>query len=139
MTHEQPTNQDILEAVNNFATNVETRFQSLEESVGGVKTRLSGTENKLGGLENKLNGIKNTISSLETRVGGLENNMIGIQNKMVTKDYLDDKLYDLRGDLISLTRKEDEKLGTLVQILKKRKVINPSEAKQILELEPFAR
>lgn len=111
MTHEQPTKQDILDAINGFATNVETRFQSLEEKVGGVETRLG---------------------NLEIRVGGIE-------NKMVTKDYLDDKLYDLRGDLISLTRKEDEKLGTLVQILKKRKVINLSEAKQILELEPFAR
>ncbi len=123
MAHEQPTNQDILEAVNSFATNVETRFQSLEERVGGVETRLGGLETRLGGVETRLGG-------LETRVGGIE-------NKMVTKDYLDEKLYDLRGDLISLTRKEDAKLGTLVRILEKRKVINQNEARQIRELETF--
>lgn len=29
---------------------------------------------------------------------------------MVTKDYLDDKLADLRGDLVVLTKKEDAKV-----------------------------
>ncbi len=36
---------------------------------------------------------------------------------MVTKDYLDEKLADLRGDLTILIRKEDTKLKTLVEVL----------------------
>lgn len=132
MTHEQPTKQDILDAINSFATSVEIRFQSLESKVSGTNSSINGLENRVGGLEKK-------VISIEDKVLSIDGRLVSIENKMVTKDYLDDKLYDLRGDLISLTRKEDEKLGTLVQILKKRKVINPSEAKQILKLEPFAR
>jgi hypothetical protein len=56
---------------------------------------------------------------------------------MVTKDYLDTKLADLRGDLVVLTRKEDTKLVALVQLLNKRKVITPTDAKHILGMDPF--
>lgn len=57
---------------------------------------------------------------------------------MVTKDYLDDKMADLRGDLVVLTRKEDTKLRALVDILKEKSVLNIEEAKKILGMEPFA-
>jgi hypothetical protein len=56
---------------------------------------------------------------------------------MVTKDYLDDKLADLRGDIVVLMRKEDKKLRALIEVLQKRKVISEDEVRQILSLEPF--
>ena len=56
---------------------------------------------------------------------------------MVTKDYLDDKLADLRGDLVVLMRKEDRKMLTLVEILFKNKIISEKERQHILSLEPF--
>lgn len=60
-----------------------------------------------------------------------------IKAEMVTKDYLDDKLADLRGDLVVLTRKEDGKVKELVKILESKKVLNKSEVKKILAMEPF--
>jgi hypothetical protein len=57
---------------------------------------------------------------------------------MVTKDYLDEKLADLRGDLVVLIRKEDNKLKKLIDILCQHKLISSQEKKQILSLEPFA-
>ena len=62
-----------------------------------------------------------------------------IEATMVTKDYLDEKLADLRGDLVVLTRKEDTKLTSLVKILEQRKVISAKDAQKIMSLEPFAR
>ncbi len=56
---------------------------------------------------------------------------------MVTKDYLDDKLADLRGDLVVLLRKEDNKFGALVTELLKEEVISQDAAKRILQMEPF--
>lgn len=50
---------------------------------------------------------------------------------------MDDKLSDLKGDLIILMRKEDRKLGALIELLANKKVISPDDAKQILSLEPF--
>ncbi len=63
----------------------------------------------------------------------------GKMTTLVTKDYLDEKMADLRGDLVVLMRKEDTKLLKLVDILKNRKVISESEEKQILSLEPFSK
>jgi len=60
-----------------------------------------------------------------------------IQNQMVTKDYLDEKLLDLRGDLVISMRKEDVKLSRLVELLKAKAVLNEDEAKEILSMEPF--
>lgn len=57
----------------------------------------------------------------------------------VTKDYLDDKMSDLRGDLVVLTRKEDNKLHTLVNILHDKRVIDDSDVHRVERLEPFAR
>lgn len=61
-----------------------------------------------------------------------------IESTMVTKDYLDEKLADLRGDLNVLMRKEDNKLKTLIEILFKKGTTNNEEKTQILSLEPFA-
>lgn len=62
-----------------------------------------------------------------------------IEANMVTKDYLDSKLSDLRGDLVVLTRKEDTKMLKLVEILKRRAIITEAEEKEILSMEPFAK
>lgn len=61
-----------------------------------------------------------------------------IKNTMVTKEYLDIKLADLRGDLVLLTSKEDAKVKHLVNILKNKKVITKNEAEQVFKMEPFA-
>ena len=56
---------------------------------------------------------------------------------MVTKEYLDDKLADLKGDIIVVIRKEDRKLAVLVDVLYERRVISDEDKKKILSLEPF--
>ncbi len=86
----EPTNHEILEAINEFSNKTDERFSKIEVT-------------------------------------------------MVTKDYLDDKLSDLRGDLVVLMRKEDNKMVRLIDILKKRKVITETDEKEILSLEPFAK
>ena len=58
---------------------------------------------------------------------------------MVTKNYLDDKLADLRGDLVVLVRKEDRKVIKLVEILRTKNVLVDKDVSEILKLEPFAR
>lgn len=91
------TNDEILEAVNNFASVTEKRFENIESEIGKIK------------------------------------------NRMVTKDYLDEKMADLRGDLVVMMRKEDTKVKTLVDILEKRKIISKKDVQKIVSMEPFAR
>lgn len=100
--NKEATNNEILEAINDFSTKVDERFS---------------------GIENDISGIKGEI--------------VGIKNTMVTKDYLDEKIADLRGDLVVLLRKEDNKLGALITELLDRKVIDDAAARRILTMEPF--
>ncbi|MFA5318687.1 MAG: hypothetical protein WC323_04460 [Patescibacteria group bacterium] len=88
MENQEPTNSEILEAINAFSSKNDERLQKIEST-------------------------------------------------MVTKDYLDDKLTDLRGDLVVLVRKEDTKLKTLVSVLKNKNIISEEDVKTINALEPF--
>ncbi|PJA47190.1 hypothetical protein CO172_02750 [Candidatus Uhrbacteria bacterium CG_4_9_14_3_um_filter_36_7] len=54
-------------------------------------------------------------------------------------DHVDNKLDDFRGDFVLLARKADKKNCSLVEILKKRKVITLKDKKNIFGMEPFAR
>jgi len=95
MENNNVTNNEILSAVNDFATKTEHRFEKIDKR------------------------------------------FVHLENQMVTKDYLDDKLADLRGDLVVLTRKEDTKLKALVDILHKKQVLSEDEKREIFKMEPF--
>ncbi len=105
----QENKDEILQAIHNFSDQTEKRFDK---------------------LEGKFDGLENKFDKLDKRV-------IKIEATMVTKDYLDEKLADLRGDLVVLTRKEDKKVMALVDILKQRKLIDDTDVKKILSMEPF--
>ena len=110
------SNSDILEAIDIFATNVDERFKGIDEKFKGIDERFNGIDERFNGIDGRLDRI---------------------ESQMVTKDYLDDKLADLRGDLVVLMRKEDTKLKTLVEILLQRKLLSPKDVKRIVSLEPF--
>lgn len=59
------------------------------------------------------------------------------QLKLDLLDAMDDKLADLKGDLVILMRKEDKKLINLINLLRKKTIITNKEAQEILIMEPF--
>ncbi len=93
----EPTIQDVLEAVNATSSAMEERFLS-------AKQDLEKSQNKL---------------------------------KMDIIDAMDNKLVDLKGDLVILMRKEDKKVTALIGLLTERKIISMDDAKQLLGMEPF--
>jgi hypothetical protein len=52
-------------------------------------------------------------------------------------DAMDDKLGNLKGDLVVLMRKEDRKLTSLISLLMQKDLISKEEASELLALEPF--
>jgi len=96
------------------------------------------TKGEFSELKGDFSGLKSEVGELKSEVGELKSEVSGIKATMVTKDYLDDKLADLRGDLVVLTRKEDNKLKTLVGVLHGKRVISDSDVKKIYSMEPFA-
>ncbi|MBI5221987.1 MAG: hypothetical protein HY980_00605 [Candidatus Magasanikbacteria bacterium] len=109
MSNDEPTIQEVLEAVSDYAAHT-------DQQIGEIKTEISGIKVEIGGIKTEISSIK---------------------NQMVTKSYLDDKLADLRGDLTVLMRKEDTKLKTLVDILTEKKVLSFDDTKRIFSMEPF--
>ena len=83
--------------------------------------------------------VDERFDKVDERFDKVEGEISSIKASMVTKDYLDEKMADLRGDLVVLMRKEDTKVVKLIEILKRRKVITEIEEKEILSMEPFAK
>lgn len=151
MDNQEPTNKKILQAV----SGVDQRIDKVGQRIEKVKStnneiirvivdlgqRIEKVENAnnniLSTVNDTLSAVNDFATKTENRFQGLEQRVGRIEALMVTKDYLDDKLADLRGDLVVLMRKEDTKLRTLVDVLKKREIISKDDAQYILSLEPF--
>lgn len=81
--------------------------------------------------------IDEQIKELKDDITELKSDMVLVKTSMVTKNYLDDKLADLRGDLVVLMRKEDKKVQSLIELLHAKKVISEEEARRILAMDLF--
>ena len=88
-------------------------------------------------INNFSTSIDGKISNMDGKISNMQSEIGWIKSNMTTKDFLDEKLSDLRGDLVVLMRKEDTKLLKLVDILKERKLITPEDAMAVLSMEPF--
>jgi chromosome segregation ATPase len=86
-----------------------------------------------------LEAIQAFAEQNDCRLNTIESEMVSMKSQMVTKDYLDNKLTDLRSDLIVLTRKENTKLSVLVEELVVSKSLSRKSADRILLMEPFSR
>lgn len=123
--NDQPTNQDLLKAINGLQkgqNNLQAGQKNLKSSINQLKK------------EDTL--ILKTVNDY-ANIAATKDDLSKLESKMVTKSYLDNKLGKLRGDLIDIIRKEDNKLSTLTKTLKKRKVITIKDAKHIASLAPF--
>lgn len=58
-------------------------------------------------------------------------------SQLPTKAYLDDKLADLEGGMISKLRKEDEKVNKIIALMKKHKLVPEQELAELDDLNVF--
>ena len=85
-------------------------------------------------VDKRFSGIDGHLNKIDGRLDKIEDTMI---TKYYLNDKLDEKLADLRGDLVVLVRKEDVKMKKLIDILKKRNLLNDNEFNEIMSMEPF--
>lgn len=107
-------------AIDDFAT------KTIKPSFDEVFCRLDKVENRLNKVENRLDKVEDKLDKVEGTVLNLPD-----------KDYLDKKLADLRADLIIKFRQQEEKINFLIEILKKRKLINQNELVQLQKFDIF--
>lgn len=73
----------------------------------------------------------------DERFEKIESDISWMKGNMVTKDFLEVKIADLKGDIVVLVRKEDGKVAALIQELTARNIIPAEIAKRLLSMEPF--
>jgi phage-related protein len=114
--HNESPNVEVLEAISLLADNVQDISNGLQDLT-----------------ENVQNLTKNVQNFQETT----RNDFASLRSEMVTKSYLDDKLADVKGGMISILRIEDQKVNKLVSVLSEKSVISPSDTRDILSFKAF--
>lgn len=117
--------------------NTPATVQDVERIVTGVTTRIV-TKAVAESQKELVEAMGLYSNKTEERFDKIESRLDKIESTMVTKDYLDDRLGDLRGDLVVLMRKEDTKLKELVGILHEKKVLKQADVARTFSMEPFA-
>lgn len=84
-------------------------------------------------------GINEKFIRVDKQFEGVNQRLTRVEATMVTKSYLDDKLADLGGDLVTKLRKEDAKLNRLVEIMKRKKVLTIDDTNELDEFQVFPR
>lgn len=133
----QPTNQQILDLVQKSSVENKQSFDLIRQTL----------------VENKkfFDSIRHTLTEHDDFFVAIQKSFGEIRQEMATKDDLkaletkidkrfdkvDEKIAETRGDLVSMLRKGNIKLGTLVTKLGMRKVLPLADVQDVLAMEPF--
>ncbi len=120
-----PSTQDVLDAINTFAENVEERFNVID--------------NRFNAIDGQFKDFGSRFDCIDSRFDRLETEIGKIKATMVTKDYLDTKMFQLRGDLVVYDKTADAKTDALVDALHAKKVLDNKTASNIKNSGPFKR
>ncbi len=121
--------QEVLEAIHALASHMDVRFEALEAEM----------KSEIGTLKSDVGSLKSDVGTLKSDVGSLKKDVASMKALMVTKDYLDDKLGDLRGDMVLMMRKEDGKVERVIQKLRDKEVFNEADVKELTSVSLFPR
>lgn len=116
-TNGEPTISDVLEAINEFSTNVDKRFDTLETRVTRIEETMVTKDD-----------LRHEVDRLDSKIGKLRSDLI---------DHIADQNLKLRGDIIQVVRGEDRKVVSLVQLLVQKSLITKKEAEGIVSMQPF--
>lgn len=92
---------EILEAIGSLANQVQDLKLSGAETLEAVGLLADQMQD----VHEDVQCLKTDVATLKTDVGGLKTKVTRIEANMVTKDYLDDKLADLHGDVVQFVKR----------------------------------
>ena len=95
-------------------------------------------------IQDVLEAVHEAVQTLTTHINerfldveARFNKIEGTMGTMVTKDYLDEKLTDLRGDMIGFFRKENQRTNLVVDKLHEKQVFTDHDVNEIDGLGMF--
>lgn len=84
-----------------------------------------------------IHDLADQVQVLTDKTDLMQSDIGGMKSQMVTKSYLDDKLADLKGGLVNLVRKEDQKMNRFITILAEKQVMTAAETRDVLSFKVF--
>lgn len=95
-------------------------------------------EARMGGVEGRLDGVEGRLTTVEAHLGSLEQRIIHIEDTMVTRDYLDKRLFDFKERRVNEPIKQLKTIDlNILEELKAKKIVNPKRANSIASMHPF--
>ena len=76
-------------------------------------------------------------SDLTGKMDSIDNRLTRVESQMVTKTYLDDKLADLRADLLGIDKKQEERMYATENILEEKQVFSPDDVAYLHRFDSF--
>ena len=125
------TLEDVVEVIQAFSENVDKRFETIDE-------RFEAIDMKFEAVDKRFDEIDKQFKAIDIRFDGIEGRLGNVEKSMVTKEYLDEKMTELRFDMNVHYKKNDKKFTALVDELSKRNVIPVSAAKRILAIDSYS-
>ena len=122
---------------------VDQRFTIIDQRFDTVDQRFTAIDQRFDTVDEQFSEtremIQNLASHTDAQFKDIRGDMAtkGDLQRFITKDYLDDKLADLRSDLVIMARKGNKKLEAFVEELVSEKRLPRAAARRILMLEPF--
>lgn len=136
--------ESVDEVIAPFALSVKEQFDHIDDRFDGLEKRMDNLEVKVDNLEVRFDNLEVRFDNLEVKVDNLKvkvdklDNRVGkLESGMVTKDYLDEKIADLKGDLIVKGRQESQRTDKIVQVLSENKLLNTKQANELADLKAY--
>ena len=127
--------KQILKAISNLSDKTDKRFDAVINDIHDLRKE---SQDNMVIMSQFAQNIEDRLGEHDERFNKIETRIDHALTQLVTKDYLDDKLADLRSDLGLPIRQTNVKVHTLTDELVEKKVFTTAKAKTIKALPPFA-
>lgn len=125
----QPTNQDILNALNQHIKQSDKFHEDLLATIVGFANE----------MQEQFTGLNQKFDVLSPQVESAEIDVKHIKVQMVTKNYLDTKLASQKGEIVQLVRDEDTKVNRVIDTLSEHNVVLLHTATNLKMFGPFVK
>ena len=116
---------------------LEQNVEDLIETVGYIKDNMA-TKDELAGVKEDLAGVKEDLAGVKEDLGQLTKHVSGMETRLVTKDYLDEKLANLGaeiGERINRWAEKERKFKEgLIELLERHQIGDAEELSHLREL-----
>ncbi len=127
--------------INGVEADLTKKFKGLSEKIDGVETSLNDAVDvlarQINGIDGRLDGIDGRLDGIDGQLDSIDGRLTKVEATMVTKNYLDDKMADLRGDIMQVIGMENDKVLMVVDVLHDKKLVTVAERQTVRLMKPF--